>query len=150
MGWARRGKRLRVATTSQHRERLNLFGWVAPLLGRQGMIRWPRGDREGFITCLKDLYSRLRGYTIWLYVDRARWHKGDEIDLFVRTHMRLRLKYLPSYQPGLNAQERIWRQVRYEATTNCWFETLDLVWDTVQRTTRTWTSIKIKRLCQIT
>lgn len=150
MGWARRGKRLRVPTTSRHRERLNLFGWVAPLLGRRGMIRWPRGDREGFIACLKHLYRRLRGYSIWLYVDRARWHKGDEIDLFVRTHMRLRLKYLPSYQPGLNPQERIWRQVRYETTTNCWFETLDLVWDTIQRTTRTWTSFKIKRLCQIT
>jgi DDE superfamily endonuclease len=150
MGWARRGRRLRVPTTSQHRERLNLFGWVAPLLGRRGMIRWPRGDRGGFITCLKDLYHRLRGYTIWLYVDRARWHKGEEVDLFVRTHMRLRLRYLPSYQPGLNPQERIWRQVRYETTTNCWFETLDLVWDTVQRTTRTWTPNKIRRLCQIT
>ena len=150
MGWARRGKRLRVPTTSQHRERLNLFGWVAPLLGRRGMIRWPRGDREGFLTCLKHLYRRLRGYTIWLYVDRARWHKGEEVDLFVQTHMRLRLRYLPSYQPGLNPQERIWRQVRYEATTNYWFETLDLVWDTVQRTTRTWTPNKIKRLCQIT
>jgi len=60
------------------------FRWVAPLLGWRGMIRWPRGEREGFITCLKDLYRLLRGYTIWLYVDRARWHKRDEIDLFVR------------------------------------------------------------------
>ena len=41
-------------------------------------------------------------------------------------------------------------QIRYEATTNCWFETLDLVWDTIQRTTRTWTPNKIRRLCQIT
>ena len=150
MGWARRGERLRVPTTSQYRERLNLFGWVAPLLGRRGMIRRPRGNREGFIACLRGLYWRLRGYTIWLYVDRARWHKGEEVDLFVRTHMRLRLRYLPSYQPGLNSQERIWRQIRYEAMTNCWFETLDLVWDTVQRTTRTWTRNKVKRLCKIT
>ena len=112
------------------------------------MIRWPRGDREGFIACLKDLYRRLRGYTIWLYVDRARWHKWEEINLFVQTQMRLRLKYLPSYQLGLNSQEQIYRQVGYEATTNAWFETLDLAWNTVQRTTRTWISIKIKRLCQ--
>ena len=63
---------------------------------------------------------------------------------------RQSLRYLPSYQPGLNPQERIWRQVRYEATTNRWFETLDFVWDTVQRTTRTWTPNKVRRLCQIT
>ncbi len=36
-------------------------------------------------------------------------------------------------------QERIWRRIRYEATTNRWFETLDDVWDTVQRTTGAWT-----------
>ncbi len=30
VGWAKVGKRLRVLTTRQHRERLNLFGWVAP------------------------------------------------------------------------------------------------------------------------
>lgn len=150
MGWARRGRRLRVPTTSQHRERLNLFGWVTPLLGRRVMIRWPQGDREGFIAYLKHLYRRLQGYTIWLYVDRARWHKGEEVNLFIRTHMRLRLTYLQSYQPALNPQERIWRQVQYEATANCWFKALDLVWDTVQQTTRTWTSNKIKHLCQIT
>jgi hypothetical protein len=34
-GWARRGQRLRVPTTSQHNRRLNLSGWVAPLLGRR-------------------------------------------------------------------------------------------------------------------
>ena len=99
------------------------------------MIGWSQGNREGFIACfLKDLYRRLRGYTIWFYVDRARWHKWEEVDLFVRTHMRLRLRYLPSYQPGLNPPELIWHQVRYEVTTNYWFETLDLSWDTVQRT----------------
>jgi len=83
------------------------FGWVAPLLGRGGVVRSPQGNREGFIECLKHLYRRLRGYTIHLYVDGAQWHKGEEVDLFVRTHRRLHLEYLPPYQPGLNVQERI-------------------------------------------
>lgn len=38
-GWARRGQRLRVPTTSTHNTRLNLSGWVAPLLGRYGLVR---------------------------------------------------------------------------------------------------------------
>jgi transposase len=149
MGWVRTGKRLRIPTTSQHHQRLNLFGWVAPLLGRQGLMRWPQGNREGFLNSLKQMYRRLQGHTIWLYVDRARWHRGEEVDLFVQTHKRLRLYYLPPYQPGLNLQERIWRQVRYEATTNRWFDNLDLIWDTVQRTTQPWSPNKIKRLCKI-
>ena len=141
---------MRIPTTSQHRQRLNLFGWVAPLLGRRGMVRSPQGNREGFIECLRHLYQRLRGYTIYLYLDGARWHKGEQVDLFVRTHRRLHLKYLPPYQPGLNAQERIWRQVRYEATTNTWSQTLDETWIRIQRTTRSWSPNKIKQLCKIT
>lgn len=149
-GWAKRGKRLRIPTTSQHRERLNVFGWVAPLLGRKGILRQPEGNREGFLNCLKQLYRRLKGYTLWLYVDRARWHRGEEVTLFLREHRRIRLRYLPGYQPALNMQERVWRQVRYESTTNGWFEDLEIIWKTIQKTTHSWSPNKIKRLCQLT
>ena len=148
-GWAKRGQRLRIPTASQHRQRLNLSGWVAPLLGRSGMIQTARGDRQGFLRVLQHLYGRLRGYTIWLYVDRARWHRGDPVEKFLATHGRLHLAYLPPYQPGLNLQERIWRRVRYEATTNGWFDNLDEIWTTVQRTTRSWSRPKIRQLCNL-
>ena len=149
-GWAKRGKRLRIATTSQHRERLNISGWVAPVLGRQGKIRTEQGNTEGFLRVLQHLYRHLRGLTIWLYVDRARWHKGDLVRQFVRKHPRLHLQYLPPYQPGLNSQERIWWRLRYESTTNRWFETLDDIWATVDKTTCSWSREKIRRLCNIT
>ena len=89
-GWASIGQRLRVATTSQHRPRLNLSGWVAPLLGRYGMVSTQRGDRAGFLKVLRHLHGRLAGYPIWLYVDRARWHQGAPIAQFLMTHPRLR------------------------------------------------------------
>jgi len=149
-GWAKPGKRLRIATTSQHRDRLNISGWVAPELGRQGKIRTEQGNTEGFLRVLQHLHSHLRGLTIWLSVDRARWHKGDPVRQFLRKHPRLHLQYLPPYQPGLNPQERIWRRIRYESTTNRWFETLDDIWATVDKTARSWTREKIRRLCNIT
>jgi transposase len=148
-GWAKRGKRLKVPTASDHHKRLNLFGWVAPLLGRVGLTPTPSGNREGFLTCLQSLYRRLRGYTISLYVDGAGWHKGKEVDLFLQTHTRIHLTYLPRYQPGLNPQERIWRRVRYEATTNRSFEKIETIWNTVQETTASWSPRKIKQLCQL-
>jgi len=114
-----------------------------------GLLRCPEGNREGFLACLRQIYRRLRGYTIWLYVDGATWHKGEEVRKFLNTHTRIRLVYLPPYQPGLNAQERMWRQVRYEATTSRWFESLDMIWETVQVTTHSWSKVKLKRLCKI-
>jgi hypothetical protein len=67
--------------TSQHQKRLNVSGWVAPLVSCL-VIQTERGNREGFSKALQHLYSRLRGFTIWLYVDRANWHKGEAIESF--------------------------------------------------------------------
>jgi hypothetical protein len=55
--WGKRGRRLRVATTSQHRNRLNISGWVAPLLGRQGKDRIEQGNTEGFLAICPIRYS---------------------------------------------------------------------------------------------
>lgn len=149
-GWAKRGKRLRVPTKSQHRERLNLSGWVAPLLGRKGLIRTAHGNREGFLKVLCHMSEKLRGYLIWLYVDRAAWHKGEEITLFLQSHTEFRLQYLPPYQPALNPQERIWRQARYEVTKNVWFPNLDTIYTRIMERMDHWSSKKVQRLCHIT
>jgi acyl dehydratase len=55
------------------------------------MISTVRGNREGFLQGLQHLYRRLRGDTIWLHVDRARWRKGKPVEKFLRTHQRLHL-----------------------------------------------------------
>jgi len=98
------------------------------------MIRTELGNHEGFLDMLRDLFGRLRGLQITLYVDVAGWYKGRPVREFLRTHPLLQLQYLPAYQLAFNRQERTWRRVRYEATTNCWFATLDDIWDSVQRT----------------
>ena len=46
--WAKKGRQPYVPTKSEHRKRLNVFGWVDPLEGRHGMIRQGKGNTEGF------------------------------------------------------------------------------------------------------
>lgn len=146
-GWAKRGTPFKVPTTSEHGKRLNLSGWVAPLLGRRSVIRTHKGDRQGFLKVLKHIRHRLKGFKVWIYVDRAPWHRGEQVKEFIRCHRQLRLRYLPPYQPGLNMQERVWRQMRYEVTTNAWFEDLEIIWESVQINFRRWSPKKIKQLC---
>jgi transposase len=98
---------------------------------------------------LRHLRRALRGYIVWLYVDRAVWHRGDEVNTFLASHREVHLEYLPTYQPGLNPQERIWRQTRYDATTNQYFEKLDDIWDAVCGRARHWSPSMVKRLCHI-
>jgi transposase len=113
------------------------------------MLRHPHGNREGFVAALRHLRRALRGYAVWLYVDRAGWHRGAEVNTFLAAHRDVHLEYLPIYQPGLNVQERIWRQTRYDATTNQYFETLDDVWEAVRTRTRRWSPLMVRKLCQI-
>ena len=148
-GWAKKGKRLKVPTASQHRERLNLSGWVAPLLGKKGLIRTARGNREGFLAVLGYMLTKLRGYILHLYVDGAKWHKGEEVRLFLESHTEIHLEYLPPYQPALNEQENIWRQGRYEVSRNSWFDSLDIIYIRFKRKVDHWSKDKIKHLCII-
>ncbi len=80
---------------------------------------------------------------------RAWGKRGQRLRIPTTSQHRTRLGYLPRYQPALNPQERVWRRIRYEATTNRWFADLDAIWDTVQRTRRSWSPQKLKRLCHI-
>jgi transposase len=148
-GWAKRGERLRVPTKSEHRKRLNLFGWVAPLLGKKGLMRAEAGNTEAFLEALQQLSRKLRNYYIWLYVDRAPWHKGEEVEFFVHSHIELHLEYLPPYQPALNPQERIWKQARYEITRNSWFPELESMHKLIIHRIHHWSPKKIKQLCNI-
>ena len=148
-GWAKKGQRLRVPTTSQHHQRLNLSGWVAPLLGKKGLIRTAQGNTEGFLEILQHIWKKLSSYDIWLYVDRAPWHKSEKVQLFLESHKEIHLGYLPSYQPALNPQERIWRQGRYEVTRNTWFYDLDTIHEKFHKTICHWSPKKIKLLCKI-
>lgn len=92
----------------------------------------------------------MRRYRMTLYEDSARRHKGAPVAQFLRTRPRLNLQYLPPYQPGLNMQERIWKRIRCEATTNRWFETLRQLHATVRRTTRASSLQSVQRLCSST
>ena len=76
-GWAKRGQRLRVATRSVHRKRLNLFGWVAPCWGDGACSALPRGTIR-VSGALRHLRRMPAGYTVWVYVDRAGWHRGTK------------------------------------------------------------------------
>jgi len=145
--WMKRGTRVQVPTKSQHRQRLNLFGWVEPLRGWYGFLTILKGNREGFLKFLHALHRRFKGWRIYLYVDKAKWHRGSEIDSFLAEHPHFDLEYLPPYHPKLNLVDRIWKQLRYEATTDKYFETIEDIFCAIRKQQRNWRPQKIVSLC---
>jgi hypothetical protein len=148
--WVKKGTQPYVYTRSQHQKRLNLFGWVAPIEGLHGMMKWACGNTDGFLRVLKRITVRFQGKIIDLWVDRARWHRGKRVENFQGENRHLHLHYLPAYHPELNYQETLWRTMRYEETTNAFFETIEILEVSVFKRSQRWKPQKIKSLCPLT
>lgn len=147
--WVKKGMQPMVLTRSQHHKRVNVFGWVDPVKGRHGMIKQPKGNTDGFLAMLKTILYRYKRVIIELWVDHARWHKGRRIIEFLSVHKRLKIEYIPKYHPELNFQERLWRIMRYEETTNTYYESFESLNFAVSNRSRKWKPQKILSLCQV-
>jgi hypothetical protein len=147
--WVKKGTQPYVATRSQHQKRVNVFGWVDPVNGFHGLRQSVKGDTLGFLKCLGRILSRYKGKAIDLWVDNAKWHKGEKVYSFLIEHSQLLLHYLPPYHPELNFQELLWKTMRYEETTNAYFETKEDLSNAISRRSQKWKPNKIISLCKL-
>ena len=145
--WSKKGTQPYVYTKSQHNKRVNVFGWVDPVNGLHGMLEWIKGNTVGFLKMLKKIMSKFKDKTIDLWVDNAPWHKGELIKAFLLRYKRLHINYLPPYHPELNYQEILWRTLRYEETTNAYFETVADLEIAILKRSQCWKPRKIFSLC---
>ena len=111
------------------------------------MVRQEKGNTDGFIAMLKNILLRYQRVLIDLWVDQARWHKGRRITEFLSCYRRLAINYIPKYHPELNPQEMLWRTIRYEETTDTYYETFEELVLSVFKRSRSWKPKKITSLC---
>ena len=93
--------------------------------------------------------SRFKETIIDILVDNARWHKGKKVDDFLHEHKELRINYIPKYHPELNKQEVLWRFMRYEETTNTYYESFEELKIAVFKRSQKWKPNKIISLCHL-
>jgi len=111
------------------------------------MVRQEKGNTDGFIGMLKNILLRYQRVMINLWVDQARWHKGKRITEFLSHHSRLVINYIPKYHPELNPQEMLWRTMRYEETTNTYYESFEELVMSVFKRSQSWRPPKVISLC---
>ena len=147
--WAKKGSKPQVPTASSHK-RLNMMGWVIPGNGWHGLMRIDKGNRQSFISFLKYLHGRLCEWNVFLYADGASWHKGEQVKEALAELKNINLQYLPAYHPEQNPQERLWKLIRYEETTNHYFQDIDAINCAIRRKQKQLKPERIRQLCNIT
>ena len=117
--WAPIGEQPIIACKQAKRERVTGFGSVNPLSGQLTVSFAEKGNCQSFKKHLKKV---LRAYQdkskIIIYVDNVRFHRAKALNLFLKTHTKLEIRYLPPYSPDLNPVERIWWYMRKSITHN--------------------------------
>jgi len=113
-------------------------------------MKWIQGNTDGFLQMLRKIVYRFKNKNIDLWVDNAKWHKSSRVADFLMVQRSLKIHFIPPFHPELNVQERLWRLMRYEETTNMYFETIEVLEQAVFKRSQRWKPIKIKSLCQLT
>ena len=109
-----------------------------------------QGNTEAFLAQLQQLVERFRGKIVDLGVDNASWHKGPRVRAFLAPYQRwFHLHYHPPYHPELNPQERIWRRIRYEETTNHYYASPEELERGVLSKVASWSDETIRSLCHL-
>src|SRR4030042_2643950 len=92
-------------------------------------------------------YARFQGKSHQRLGGSSSMAQGERVEIFRREYHQLPLHYLPAYHPEPNYQETLWSTIRYEETTNAFFETIEILELSVFKRSQRWKSQKIKSLC---
>ena len=103
-----------IVRTTGKRYLVNMLSAVSPTGAIHFLLHEGRVDAAVFIDfCERLLHDD--GGTVFLVVDNHSIHKSTRTTEFVAgTQGRLKLFFLPAYSPELNADEWVWKNVKYD------------------------------------
>lgn len=125
-GWILKGKANdKFVKTNTGRERLNLNG-ALNLNGKTAVVLEEETiNSKATIRLFGKLVRQQPHGKIYLILDNASHHHSKIVRLWVKSHRRFKLIFLPPYSPNLNLIERLWRFFHHKVTWNHYFETFE-------------------------
>jgi len=129
--WAPRGMQPKIPTHVQ-RNTQKIFGAIALQSGkfiyRHESERFNSETYKTFIeeNVLTNFYKK--NHRVYYIQDNASYHKDKDLWVWLKAKQKyINVINLPPYSPELNAVETIWKYTRKEATHNKYFETKEIL-----------------------
>jgi transposase len=121
--WAKRGAQARVEITGQNDRRV-LFGAINLLTGHRIIMIARTQHQQEFQRFLRHLRCAYRGRPVCLLLDKHRSHTAPATVQLAR-QLGIRLLWLPTQSPELNAMDQLWRHLKQRIAANRQYETID-------------------------
>ena len=124
-GWAERGQRLWVASSSPGLSaKISLYGLYLYNEGEVRLWPYPRANGEHTMDVLRRLRAEFPDRELILLWDGASYHRARAVR-DVAAALRIELMPLPGYSPDLMPVEALWRWLREDITYHHCHATLD-------------------------
>lgn len=125
--WAPRGKQPKIKTTGK-RKGMKVFGAIGFFDGDFHYLETPeKFNSQTYVKFLESVVSQYQCPVI-LIEDGAKYHNGPEARDFkerMKAEGKLFVHPLPSYSPDYNPIEKLWRNIKRDATHCKYFPTFD-------------------------
>lgn len=107
-GWAKKGSKPIAVSNYQHKY-IHVFGARSKCNFVFSFCK--KKSKKRFVKFLKSIHARWG--RVFLATDNAPWHKGKEIDSFLKSNSKtFRILYFLKYTPELNPIEQCWKPAR--------------------------------------
>lgn len=107
-GWIYKGQ-TKTIKANTGRKRLNLNGALNLEDMEITVLSEKTINTEAMQRLIEELERKQPKGLIHLILDNASYNHSYELELFLKSHIRVQVKYIPSYSPNLNIIERLWR-----------------------------------------
>lgn len=115
-GWIRKGKGVEIPTNSGQK-RLNILGALNLEQMRVEHADFVTLDAESTPCFLKKLMQKQPKGLLHIVLDQGRYQKCRAVEASVAENQRMKLHFLPTYSPNINAIEPLWK-IMHKHTTN--------------------------------
>ena len=126
--WLPEGEYPRVEISNTRKNR-SVYGFLNIKTGEERAFKTERQNM--FITAeilkkMRTIYPNKKILLIW---DGAGWHRGSEVQKYIKEDKNIETIHFPRYAPELNPQEHVWKSGRNHCTHNKFIANIDTATD---------------------
>lgn len=126
--WLPEGEYPRIEISNTRKNR-SVYGFLNIKNGQEHAFKTERQNMYITTDILKEIRKIYLKQKLLLLWDGAGWHRGSEVQKFIKKDGNIEIIYFPRYTPDENPQEHVWKSGRDQVTHNRFIENIDTATD---------------------
>lgn len=126
--WLPQGEYPRVEISNTRKNR-SVYGFLNAKTGKEHAFKTEKQNMfitVEILTKIRTIYPQKKLLIIW---DGAGWHRGSEVQKYIKEDKNIETIHFPRYSPELNPQEHVWKSGRDHCTHNRFIKNIDAATD---------------------